>query len=93
MIALAREELGVEIDLDTSRLDSVKRGDGIAKYAHVAGSITYPGSAQFGRLIVIKLAVTASTPQESMDARATNRYIPYRSTLRQWLPSHLFDAF
>jgi hypothetical protein len=93
VLALAQEELGVQVDIDIDRFARVAGSDGLATSCVAIGTIHYPGSATAGRLIVIKSALTPHTPQELVGYRAIDPKFPYHSTFVQWFGTDRFDHY
>ena len=63
----------------------------------VAGTIRYPSDpaypAQVGRLVVVKLRLTAQMPYDLLTYAMTHGSFPYDSTGDQWFDEGQFDAF
>lgn len=93
VIALAREELGVVIELDTSMFELASGATQVAKNCWAQGLIRYPDSSVPGRLTVVKLALTSTTPQDVAAYRSRDRRFPYHSTMAQWYGSERFEQY
>jgi hypothetical protein len=95
-IALARSELNVHIDiaLDAFALTSSDGDERIRLVANtvVEGTINYDGHSA-GRLIVIKLGLTADAPSDLIDFQRNNPTFPYDSTGNQIYRAERFDAY
>lgn len=89
VIAHVRDELGVQIDLDVERFTAT---DGIAPSSHALGRIRYP-NGDSGRLIVIKLAVTAESPIDLRQYQTTDRRFPHHPTWLQVYGHARLDAY
>lgn len=88
---LAWEELRIEIDIDVERFALEEGSNHTAKNATAIGTITYPDTSVKARLIVMKLALTASSPL--VDYRSRDRKFPYHSTFIQWYGQERFDSY
>jgi hypothetical protein len=88
-IALARDELDLEIELDVG---SFKESDGVLGAAYAVGSVAYPGN-QIGQLIVVKLGLTAESPPELVSYRSADRRFPHHPTWIQWYGHERFRAY
>lgn len=93
VIELARIELGVEITIPTERFALDAGSAHLAKHAFAAGEIHYDDRTQAGRLIVIKSALTATSPDDLHEYRSKDKRFPYHSTLRQWYGMERFDSY
>jgi hypothetical protein len=90
VLLLAHDELGVEIKLDVDRFAA---SDGLLGSSRALGSVRYPGG-EMGRLIVIKLGLTAESPQELFAYRAaSDSRFPYHPTRIQAYGSDRVDAY
>jgi hypothetical protein len=78
VVRLALAELNVAITID---FDEFVATDGIMGTTHAVGTIDY-GEGQSGKLIVIKLGLMSSTPDDLRDRRQTDHAFPYHSTFR-----------
>lgn len=90
VLAFAREEMGIEVDIDLDCF--VATPDSFYRSTHAAGSITYSDGSN-GRLIVIKLGLTRESPNLLRQQRHTDRGFPHHSTLRQVYSSDRMDAY
>jgi hypothetical protein len=90
VVELAMVELGVAITVDFA---SFAASDGIMATTHAVGTIDY-GEGQGGKLVVIKLGLAPSTPDDLKDRRQTDRAFPYHSTFRyrEYRPDRM-DAY
>lgn len=91
VIELSRRELDVEIDLD---LEAFGARDGVLGTAHAVGTIRYRDGTQ-GRIVVIKLGLTAGTTPDLLRHRETDPRWPYHGTFAggQWYPPARVDAY
>ena len=92
-IELAANELGVVIDIDTTRFDLVDGSDELAPHSYAIGTITYPDTASTGTIVVLKSALTPNTPQPLRDYRSVDAKFPYHSTLIQWYGTERYDHY
>ncbi len=93
VIALARDELSVQITIDTSRFAQVPGSDHLSQHAVAVGTIAYPDTSQRGTLVVLKLALTPQSPASLHSFREEDRRFPYQSTGRQWLNEQQFEHY
>jgi hypothetical protein len=93
IIKLAETELSVQIDVDLDRFQLVPGSASVAMHSTAVGTITYPGAASPGTLIVIKLALTTDTPESLIKYRVRDRRFPYHSTGRQWFSEERFRHY
>jgi len=83
-IRAAETVLGIVIDeLDIDRFEAA---DGLLGAAHDVGVIRYPGG-HIGHLVVIKLGLTAQSPQHLVEYRTRDRKFPHHGTFRYQLYS------
>lgn len=81
------------VDIDAHRFDSVPGSDHLAAHAFAVGSIRYPDSDVVGKLIVVKSALTPTTPPPLVQYRQRDRRFPYHSTAVQWYGTERFDHY
>jgi hypothetical protein len=93
VVELAEAELSVTINVDTNRFNLLAGSDSTAANAVAIGTIDYPGSSERGALIVIKLALTPTTPQDLVAYRQQDRRFPYHPTWVQWFGRARFDYY
>jgi hypothetical protein len=93
VVKLAETDLSIKIAIDTKRFDLVAGSNAIAAHAVAVGTIEYPGVAGHGTLIVIKLALSPTTPQELSEYRQQDSPFPYHPTWRQWFDKARFDHY
>jgi hypothetical protein len=95
-IALARAELAVEIDIDLRAfelLDLDRHAPNILTGRNVTvGRVQYPDGT-IGRLIVIKLGLSADDPSDLIEFQRSNPTFPYDSTGNQIYRAERFDAY
>jgi len=90
-VALARSELGVEVDIDPTRL--MPEGDPpIANVAVVEGTITYP-SGETGRLVYARNVVAPGTPWDVLAHQRKDPQFPHDSTSDQLYTDQKFEAY
>jgi len=92
VIGNAATELGVTIDIDTSAFRTAGKPWLVAQ-AFAIGSIHYPDCAAVGRLIVVKLALTAKTQPEFDAYQRSDRRFPFHSTFVQSYGRERFEAY
>jgi hypothetical protein len=89
-IALARSELGVEIDI---HLDALEENDQrLARRCCARGTITYPGGAQ-GVLMYARTVVTRDVPYDIEAFRLRDPRFPHHSTIDQLYTDEKFEAY
>jgi len=89
-IALARSDLGVEIDLN---LDNLKPGvDGESESDHVCGSILYP-NGETGVLVFARAAMPRDAPQDTKGYQRVDPRFPHHSTADQFFNERTFEAY
>jgi len=94
-ILTAGGELGVRIDVDLGSFALVKGTDQdgpVLANSHMVGTVTYPSGAK-GTLVVIKIGLTARSPDEVVEYRRRDRAFPHHSTLNQAYSAGRFDAY
>jgi hypothetical protein len=90
-IALARSELGVEIDIDPSAL--VAKGENeVAEHDCVAGTITYPGGIK-GTLVYARTVMTEAVPFDVRAYHEGDTTFPHDSTANQLYTDQKFEAY
>jgi hypothetical protein len=95
-IALARSELGVQIEIKS--VDDLKPNDkGLCAKPYVIGEFSYPGKeagdASLHYLIYIKLAVPTSAPLDVIAYQQKHSTFPTDSTLQQLYDDQEFEAY
>lgn len=88
-IALARSDLGVEINIDVSDLTAT---DGFSTSDHVKGTFIYPDGTT-GDLIFAKAAITHRTPLDVQTYREVDRKFPTDPTSDQLFNDARFEAY
>lgn len=93
-IRKCRNDLGVEIEIDTTDL----RGDGDRRSGtHFAlGTIRYPvagGAMTTGHLLYLKASVTGDEPQDVLNYAAEHCKFPHESTVDQWFEESQFESY
>jgi hypothetical protein len=89
-IAIARSELNVEIDIDTSALEENKKR--LAKQCCVCGTIQYP-NGESGTLIYARSVVTRDAPYDVQALRLRDAAFPHHSTVDQLYSDQKFEAY
>jgi patatin-like phospholipase len=96
-IALARTELGVEIDIDPERLEPLKKDDADPREHrsmadHVIGRFRYPNGV-VGRLLYCKAAVTEDAPWDVKAYGERTPAFPSHGTVDQFYSDERFEAY
>jgi hypothetical protein len=89
-VALARSELGVQIDLDPRPTMPSK---GFSEDVAVRGSIRYPASALTARLVYAKAVLTRTAGWDLLAYRARDGRFPNHSTGRQMFTDEQFESY
>ena len=89
-IALARSEVGVEIEIDPS--DLRENDERLANACCVEGTFEYADGAS-GRLFYARTVVTASSPFDVQAFRERDPAFPHHSTLDQLYTDQKFEAY
>jgi hypothetical protein len=94
-IALARTELGVEIEFDRSDLGDLEEGkNGFAKQSCATGTIRYTrGKLAEGRLVYAPTVMTADVPLDLRAFKARDVLFPHHSTADQFFTDQKFEAY
>jgi hypothetical protein len=95
-VALARSELGVEIEFPAGELDRVvenAKNGGVAEARCALGTITYPGRLEKGRLVYAPTVVTARLPVDVQAFKQKDPAFPHHSTLDQLFTDQKFEAY
>lgn len=90
-IALARTELGVEIELDPTTMVTDPE-TGWARCDHAVGTVRYPDGVT-GTLGVVKLAVTVDAPWDVRAYKQKDPVFPLHSTIDQLYVDERFEAY
>jgi hypothetical protein len=95
-VALARSEVGVEIDIDPDDLAPGK--DGMAKSDFVVGDITYrarePGDAnRRGKLVYVRTVLTENAPFDVQAFHEEDELFPNHPTTDQLYTDQKFEAY
>jgi hypothetical protein len=91
-IALARSELGVEIDIDPRPL--VPKGERqLADTDVVVGTITFPHGGPSGRLVYARTVMTARAPWDVHAYHGADRTFPHNATADQLYTDQKFEAY
>jgi hypothetical protein len=90
VLAIAREKMDLEIDIDLNRFAAGPTG--LKGATHAIGEITYAGGAT-GRLIVVKLGLTNDSPAQLREYSVIDRPFPNHSTLHQVYDRRRMDAY
>jgi hypothetical protein len=103
-VALARSELGVDIEIDPLPIASKKKKE-FAPTDHVIGRIRYrattgeaprdgePGEEGTGLLVYCRAAVTADAPWDVRDFKERDPRFPIHSTLDQLFNDQKFESY
>jgi hypothetical protein len=95
-IALARDELGVDVSIDTKDIWPGSAGDKtdgrLAKSMVAKGTFTYPDK-RTGVLLFVKNHLPADAPRDVLSYAETNKAFPFDSTLDQFFDDQRFDAY
>jgi len=96
-IALARSELGVQVDIDPADALQPDKDTGLCARPYATGTFSYPdpgkNSAGPHHLIYLKLAVPASAPLDVLAYRQNHTTFPTDSTLQQLYDDQEFEAY
>jgi len=90
-IALARSELGVEVDIDPTPL-MVEGDPPAAKVAVVEGTISYP-TGETGRIVYARNVVAPGTPWDVLAHQRKDPHFPHDSTADQLYTDQKFEAY
>ncbi|HXL62659.1 MAG TPA: hypothetical protein VN959_18640, partial [Mycobacterium sp.] len=95
-IALARDELGVDISIDTRPIWPGSARDPsdsrLAQSMLAQGTITYPNDRK-GRLIFVKNHLPVDAPRDVLSYAETDLNFPFDTTLNQFFDDQRFDAY
>jgi hypothetical protein len=89
-IALARSELGVEVELDPTHVTEGK--DGFAKSSCAVGTIKLRGKT-VGRLVYVPTALTRDAPWDVRAYKEGDPLFPHHSTADQLYTDQRFEAY
>jgi hypothetical protein len=89
-VELARAELGVEIEFDTS--DLVPDETGQAKSNCAEGVIRYPNGTE-GKLYLLKTIIAHGAPLDVLSFRERDRRFPYHPTSDQLFDDRQFESY
>lgn len=93
-VALARTDLGVEIDIDPEQMEPDPAQPGYVKTDHVCGTFTYRGKRCTKYPIVFaKAGVTESAPWDVKAYREKDEKFPTHSTFQQLYTDEKFEAY
>ena len=91
-VSLARSELNVEIEVDTSALEPGE--DGFAEKDCVCGKITYPGKKPVeGKLYYARTVMTHDSPVDVLTYHASDARFPHDPTADQLYTDQRFEAY
>jgi hypothetical protein len=90
-IALARTELGADIDLEPGPV--MPGADGFGTDTAVAGNVTYPHGRQTAKLIYAKAVLTNESSWDLHAFRARDSRFPNHSTAQQVFSDEQFEAY
>ncbi len=92
-IALARSELGVEVDFAPAELAKLKRDEqGTADDTSAVGTISYP-NGQTGRLVYTRSVLTTAAPWDVQAYHEVDPAFPHDSTSDQMYTDQRFEAY
>jgi hypothetical protein len=94
-IALARAELGVEVDIDPTVMRP-KEGERWSVQGHAAGTLRFGGSGgrrRNGRIVVVKAVVTDSAPWDVKAFAERTPDFPNETTFDQLYEDDQFEAY
>jgi hypothetical protein len=92
-IALARTELGVEVDLEPDKAAAVVPGEaGVAAANCVLGQIRFP-DGQVGTLVYVRSVLTADAPHDVRAYHEIDPAFPHNSTGDQLYTDQRFEAY
>ena len=89
-VELARAELGVEVELDTS--DLVPDETGYAKSNCAVGIIRYPNGTE-GKLYLLKTIIARGAPLDVLSFRERDGRFPYHPTSDQLFDDRQFESY
>jgi hypothetical protein len=96
-IALARSELGVQVDISPAGSLQPDKDTGLCARPYAVGTFSYPDPAKNTagphHLIYLKLAVPAGAPLDVLAYRRTHTTFPTDSTLQQLYDDQEFEAY
>ena len=95
-IALARSELGVEIDFESEDDPSHLLPDektSLAKTDCVVGQVRFPGGNQRGRLYYARTVMTAGAPEDVVVYHRRDPRFPHDPTVDQLYTDQKFEAY
>jgi hypothetical protein len=94
-IALARSELGVEIEFPEGQLEALDETDGVAKAACATGTLRYTWStpAVTGTIVYSPTVMTPELPWDVTAFRNEDPQFPHHSTLDQLFTDQKFEAY
>lgn len=95
-IALARSELGIEVEIDCEPLSPGE--DGLSEASHVVGTIQYPPEdadsvGRTGVLIVAKAVLTSGSPLDVRSFGLKDKRFPRHSTGDQLFDDQQFESY
>lgn len=93
-IALARADLGVEIQIDLSEMRSVAQPDGqeLSGSGYAVGRITYPDKTS-GVLVYIRAVLTTTSPEALRNYGKKDKKFPNHPTSDQFFDEERFEAY
>ncbi|HYP48457.1 MAG TPA: hypothetical protein VEQ61_07445, partial [Thermoleophilaceae bacterium] len=94
-IALARTELGVELEFERSELDLIKEGEvGFAERACARGTIRYTrGKQAVGTIVYARTVMAREVPLDLHSFKARDDVFPHHSTVDQLFTDQKFEAY
>jgi patatin-like phospholipase len=93
VVSLARSELNVQIDVDTSALEPDDKTQ-LAEEDCVCGTITYPGEgAPKGKLYYARTVMTENAPADAVTYQARDSRFPHNPTVDQLYTDQRFEAY
>jgi hypothetical protein len=94
-ILLAAGEHGARVSVDLDRfalVDGAKPSDPLLRESHAVGTVTYADGTT-GKLVIVKLGLTPTSPPELHQYRRNDRRFPHHATVNQIYRSERFDAY
>jgi hypothetical protein len=92
LVRKAREDFGVEIDINTTPI-SVRDEKGLGRAHAVVGTIRYPEAERGGTLLYLKSSVTGDEPADVLEYRQSNPTFPHQTTGDQFFTESQFESY
>lgn len=93
-IRKCRNDFGVEVEIDTSRLRPM--ADGRSTWHCALGTIHYPNAeigASPGTLLYLKASLSGDEPEDVLNYAAEHETFPHESTADQWFAESQFESY